>query len=125
MIAERGNTNVKHTACRLDEVARGGMREALLGKVAIVVVRTHDDRLYALRNICPHAGARLARGSLERVIVGDDVGSYALSDGYAVRCPWHGWEFDVSTGRCIADPERTRVRSYRVYVEDGDVIVER
>lgn len=116
---------MKHTVCRVDEVPRGGMREAMLGKIGIVLVRTEDDCVYALRNICPHAGANMARGSLERVVVGDDVGSYELSDRYAVRCPWHGWQFDVGTGRCVADPQRTRVRSYSVSVVNGDVIVER
>ena len=33
--------------------------------------------------------------------------------GEIIRCPWHGWEFDVRTGRSWFDPERTRVRSYR------------
>ena len=36
-----------------------------------------------------------------------------------VRCPWHGWEFDLRTGQSWFDPERTRVRSYRVSVENA------
>jgi 3-phenylpropionate/trans-cinnamate dioxygenase ferredoxin subunit len=38
-----------------------------------------------------------------------------------VRCPWHGWEFDLRTGRSWFDPERTRVRSYPVTVHRGVV----
>jgi 3-phenylpropionate/trans-cinnamate dioxygenase ferredoxin subunit len=38
-----------------------------------------------------------------------------------LRCPWHGWEFDLTTGRSVFNPHRTRVRSYRVSVEsDGE-----
>jgi 3-phenylpropionate/trans-cinnamate dioxygenase ferredoxin subunit len=37
--------------------------------------------------------------------------------GEILRCPWHGWEFDLRDGRSVVDPERTRVRSYPVEVE--------
>ena len=47
-------------------------------------------------------------------------GEYARgTDGEIIRCPWHGWEFDVRTGRSWFDPERTRVRSYRTGVRSG------
>ena len=38
-------------------------------------------------------------------------------DGEIVRCPWHGWEFDILTGRSIFNPHRTRVKAYDVTVE--------
>jgi 3-phenylpropionate/trans-cinnamate dioxygenase ferredoxin subunit len=38
-------------------------------------------------------------------------------DGEILRCPWHGWEFDITTGRSIFNPHRTRVRAYEVTVE--------
>ena len=37
--------------------------------------------------------------------------------------PWHGWQYDVATGRCLHDPD-TQVRAYEVKVEDGRVWVE-
>jgi 3-phenylpropionate/trans-cinnamate dioxygenase ferredoxin subunit len=47
-------------------------------------------------------------------------GEYARgADGEIIRCPWHGWEFSVRTGRSWFDPERTRVRSYRAGVRPG------
>jgi nitrite reductase/ring-hydroxylating ferredoxin subunit len=41
--------------------------------------------------------------------------------GSIVRCPWHKWEFEIATGRCLVD-ERLRLRRYAVRV-DGDEIV--
>jgi 3-phenylpropionate/trans-cinnamate dioxygenase ferredoxin subunit len=38
-------------------------------------------------------------------------------DGEILRCPWHGWEFDITTGRSIFNPHKTRVRAYEVTVE--------
>ena len=45
-------------------------------------------------------------------------GHYDHRPGEAhIRCPWHGWEFDLRTGQSWFDPEHMRVRSYRVSVE--------
>jgi 3-phenylpropionate/trans-cinnamate dioxygenase ferredoxin subunit len=41
-----------------------------------------------------------------------------------LRCPWHGWEFSLDTGRSIFDPDNVRVKAYAVAVVDGAVIVE-
>ena len=38
-------------------------------------------------------------------------------DGQILRCPWHGWEFDIATGRSVFNPHRLRVRTYDVTVE--------
>jgi 3-phenylpropionate/trans-cinnamate dioxygenase ferredoxin subunit len=48
-------------------------------------------------------------------------------EGEILRCPWHGWEFDIITGRSIFNPHRTRVKTYEVTVEtnrDEDESVE-
>lgn len=34
-----------------------------------------------------------------------------------LRCPWHGWEFDITAGRSIFNPRRTRVQTNEVTVE--------
>ena len=39
--------------------------------------------------------------------------------GEIIRCPWHGWEFDVRTGQSYCDPRRFRVRAYPAHVEPG------
>jgi nitrite reductase/ring-hydroxylating ferredoxin subunit len=44
-----------------------------------------DGILFALDNICPHAGAALARGR--------------ILDGM-IQCPLHGSKFDLRTGQC-------------------------
>ena len=116
---------MRHELFPVAELPAGQMRSVTVGNVAIVVVHTAAGNLHALRDRCSHRGATLSRGSVERVIVGDDVGSYELSADYLLRCPWHGFEFDVRTGRCLADPDRDRVRTYEVGVENGMVVLER
>ena len=59
-----------------------------------VAVFNIEGRLYAIGNRCPHRGGPLVRGTLE----------HRPDTGPAVRCPIHGWLFDLSTGRCINQP---------------------
>jgi nitrite reductase/ring-hydroxylating ferredoxin subunit len=39
-----------------------------------------------------------------------------------IRCPWHKWDFEIATGRCLVDA-RLRVRRYGVRVEGDDLVV--
>lgn len=77
---------------------------------------------YALRNACPHQGAPLCLGSLGGTSAPAAPGEYVWErEGEILSCPWHGWEFDIRTGRSLFDPRKTRVRSYEVAVEpDGE-----
>lgn len=84
-----------------------------------------DGRFYALRNRCPHEGARLCEGVLSGLVASTAPGEYTYQrSGEILRCPWHGWEFDVTTGLSSFDPGRTRVRAYPVSVEDDAVVLE-
>lgn len=117
---------MRHVVCSLDDLPAGTMLAATIDRVRIVVARTPDGEVHALRDACSHYGARLSLGTIKQLVVGGDVGEYELEPGcWVVQCPWHGYEFDLATGRCPADPERARVRVYRVTVEDGAVVVER
>jgi nitrite reductase/ring-hydroxylating ferredoxin subunit len=54
-----------------------------------------------------------------------EPGDYRYSrPGEILRCPWHGWEFDVRTGRSWCDPARIRTKTYEVGVEPGRSLVE-
>ncbi len=50
----------------------------------VIAVFNIDGELFALDGICPHQGGPLGKGKLV---------------GCIVTCPWHGWQFDVRTGR--------------------------
>ena len=72
---------------------------------------------HALRNVCPHQGAPLCLGSLGGTTLESAPGEYVWGrEGEILRCPWHGWEFDVRTGRSVFNPHRTRVKRYEVSV---------
>jgi nitrite reductase/ring-hydroxylating ferredoxin subunit len=75
---------------------------------------------FALRNRCPHQGGPLCEGRLSGSVISSKVGQYEYArDGEILRCPWHGWEFDIRTGHSWFDPAGTRVRTYPVTVESS------
>jgi hypothetical protein len=39
-----------------------------------------------------------------------------------LRCPWHGWEYDIRSGQSWCDPQDVRIKSYEVTVEPGERI---
>jgi nitrite reductase (NADH) small subunit len=83
-----------------------------------------DGRIYAVRNQCPHMGAPLCEGRIGGTFLPSDPHDYVYGmDNRVIRCPWHGWEFDLTTGRSLLEPDKVRVKVYPVTVEDGVVIL--
>jgi nitrite reductase/ring-hydroxylating ferredoxin subunit len=104
---------------RADEIAPGERKLVQVGGRSIGVFNVGGE-YYALRNRCPHQGGPLCEGFQFAPLGSAGPGEYARgTDGEIIRCPWHGWEFNVRTGRSWFDPERTRVRSYRAGVRSG------
>jgi 3-phenylpropionate/trans-cinnamate dioxygenase ferredoxin subunit len=116
---------MKHPVFPLSELEPGQMRATVVDGTELVVARDRDGTVYAMRNRCAHSGGPLAKGRLLEKVIGDDVDHYELSDELVLRCPWHGFEFELATGRCVADPEHLGVRSYPVTVENGTICVEK
>jgi len=74
-------------------------------------------KYYALRNLCPHQSAPLCLGELTGLTVSDEPGEIEWTrDGEILRCPWHGWEFDILNGRTVFE-SKARVKTYDVRVE--------
>jgi 3-phenylpropionate/trans-cinnamate dioxygenase ferredoxin subunit len=80
------------------------------------------EELIAIRNRCPHQGVQLCLGSVRYRESSNRPGSYDVSDQVVIRCPQHGWEFDVRTGQSPDDPQ-LRVAVYEARAEDGRVLV--
>jgi 3-phenylpropionate/trans-cinnamate dioxygenase ferredoxin subunit len=59
------------------------------------------------------------------LVESDAPGRYCYQRmGEIIRCPWHGWEFDLRTGKSWCDPARTWVKSYPSRVQPGASLVE-
>ena len=74
-----------------------------------VAVFNVEGRLYAIGNKCPHRGGPLSRGRVEG------------GANPAVRCPIHGWLFDLTTGACLNQPQ-AKVPAYQATCQNGEFI---
>jgi nitrite reductase/ring-hydroxylating ferredoxin subunit len=110
--------------CDLAEIPVGEARQFRVEGKEIALARVSEQEVYAIGGRCTHMRAALGKGRLE---------------GTTLTCPWHGSQFDVTSGRllrwvqepllarlaaCLVPPFLRRdVPSYEVKVEDGQVSV--
>lgn len=92
--------------CSVDAVAEGGQVVERVDDVEIAVIR-EDGNFYAIENVCPHQGGPVGEGKVE--------------DG-CVYCPWHGWQFELESGKHVQG--EATIQQYPVHVEDNDLFVE-
>lgn len=114
----------RHVIAPLQEFPPGSRRLVEVKGRSIVVFNI-DGELFALANRCPHQGGSLFHGRLVGLLEAREPGCYRYSRrGEIVRCPWHGWEFDVRSGKSWCEPDRVRARQFPVAVASGAALVE-
>lgn len=83
-----------------------------------------EGQFYALKNSCIHDQAPVCLGSIDGAYLPSAYGEYVWGkEGQILRCPWHGWEFDITTGASIFEPS-ARLTTYPVTVIDDRLMVE-
>jgi nitrite reductase (NADH) small subunit len=81
-------------------------------------------KFYALKNSCIHDQAPVCLGQIGATYLPSAPGEFIRGlEAQVLRCPWHGWEFDITTGHSLFDPE-TKLATYPVTVEAGQIVVE-
>jgi nitrite reductase/ring-hydroxylating ferredoxin subunit len=92
-------------------------------QVGVVLWRSE---VFALRNVCPHEYGPVCSGIALPLIVGDGTGEMAVDeDRLVIVCPWHGWEFDVRTGRAAWAAEASyKLKTYPAKLEAGRIMVD-
>ena len=91
----------------LQEIPPQGARVVETGAGDVAVFRTLDDRVFALRDRCPHRGGPLSQG---------------IVFGHRVACPLHNWLIDLDSGNAVA-PDEGCTPSYPVRVSEGRVFL--
>ena len=96
------------TIAKKSELRPGEGKIAEAGGTSLAVFNVGGD-FHVIENTCCHRGGPLGEGDL---------------DGTVVTCPWHGWRYDVTSGKCLAPNPAASVKSYRATVEGDEVKVE-
>ena len=109
----------KYQVATTDEIPVGERKIVTVAGRSIGVFNVAGT-YFALRNTCPHQGGPLCDGPITGFLTARVPGEYSYTRrGEILKCPWHGWEFDIKTGQSWVDPEKTRVRTYPVTVEEA------
>jgi nitrite reductase (NADH) small subunit len=94
-------------AARATDIAPGQIREIRLEETTIAVANV-GGQFHAINNTCLHRGGPLGQGAMQ---------------GSVVTCPWHGWSFDVTSGK-VAGSQTVGVACYSVELRGEDVYVD-
>ena len=94
---------------QMAEFPVGSLKKIAFGGEDILVANV-GGKLYAIANTCTHRGGPLDEGELE---------------GNNVICPWHGGQFDVTTGKVVGPPPTKDEILFDVRVEGSDVLMKR
>lgn len=100
----------------------GEVRMLVVGRHRIGLFAVGTD-LHALADRCPHRGAPLCSAGVVATPIEAHGSELRIGRPRSVlRCPWHKWDFEIASGRCLVD-DRLRVRRYDVRVEGDDIVV--
>jgi len=94
-------------AAKVSEIPPGSIKELQVAGRPVALANI-GGTFYAIDNTCLHRGGPLGQGQLE---------------GSVVTCPWHGWQFDVTTGKAVMDPT-AGVGCFRTEVQGDEVFLE-
>lgn len=110
--------------CDLEDLQEGKAFPVRVGGRNLVLVRW-EENVFALRDICPHMSRALEGGNVVPGIwPGERLGDLVVrADRPVIKCPWHGWMYDLTNGRCPGD-EEVRVATYQTRVLDNRVLVD-
>jgi nitrite reductase/ring-hydroxylating ferredoxin subunit len=113
----------RHVVAKVAELPPGSRRLVTIRGQDVVVFNVGGE-YFALLDRCPHQGGSLSRGKLTGLVEASAPGEVRYSRrGEIIRCPWHGWEYDLRTGKSFCDPARLRVRNYEATTMPGTELV--
>ena len=113
----------KHVVAAVSDIPPGSRKLVTVRGRPIVVFNIKGE-FFGLFNRCPHQGGELVNGTLCGLIQSKEPGEYTYTrEGEVLRCPWHGWEFDIRTGQSWCEPSKIQTRSYPVEVAQGGELV--
>jgi nitrite reductase/ring-hydroxylating ferredoxin subunit len=118
----------RHAVASADAVSPGERLLVEVEGVEIAVFNVDGD-YRAYPNWCAHQGGPACEGRL----TGRATATYDretletsvewVAEGETLICPWHDWEYDVRSGRCVSKPD-VQLPAYPVGVEDGELVVD-
>lgn len=114
----------KYVVARVGDIAEG---ERIIVEVAgrSIGVFNVEGTFYAFLNRCPHRGAELCKGDVVNLLESNAPADWRVDRTRKfLACPWHGWEFELTTGQSWVSPDNMRARPFNLDVESGEVVTD-
>ena len=101
-----------------------GERKLITVRGRSIVIFNLDGEFFGMLDRCPHQGASLCKGRLVGLVESSKPGQYNFSrKDEIVRCAWHGWEFDIRTGKSRCEPEKIKATQYGIDIKKGSDVI--
>ncbi len=114
-----------HVVAKVADVPEGAHKVVELRGRQVGIFNIRGE-LHALPNICPHQTGPLCEAKILTGSMRSDATTgwkpEWVHDGEIVVCPWHGLEYHIPTGRCLAF-EHIKLRRYDVRVDGDDIVI--
>lgn len=112
--------------CGENELPNGAARIVRTGSLEIGVIK-HEGKYFAYRNLCPHQGGPACEGIRMpgvRALIRDGLfeGNTFDNEDMHIVCPWHGYEYHLSDGKNVCDPN-LKLQKFEVIEKEGAVYV--
>ena len=110
----------RHIVATVDEIPPG-QRKLVNANGRDIIIFNVDGEYFAVGNRCPHEGASLCKGRVVGLVEATEPGAYRYSRrGELIRCPWHGWEYDLESGEFMGN-RRWKLRKFETERRGDDV----
>jgi 3-phenylpropionate/trans-cinnamate dioxygenase ferredoxin subunit len=90
-----------------EKMRQNSVKLCFLKGIGVLLIRKAENEFYAVSNKCAHMACPLAGGVL---------------DGYILKCPCHGWRFDIRTGELL-EAKEIKIKLYEWKIIDGNICV--
>lgn len=108
--------------CSAEELQEGERRLFEVDGVEIGLIRA-EGTCYAFRNSCPHQGVPMLYGSVVGTMLPSEPQEYVYGlHNEIIRCPLHGWEFNLKTGKALFSPQ-VSIKMYDAKEEDNEIVL--
>lgn len=97
----------EHKVAKTSDISAGQGKSFNINDQEIAVFN-QDGQFFAIDNTCKHRGGSLVEGTLE---------------GDTITCPLHGWQYKITSGECLMNPQVT-LQTFAVKVENDEVCLE-
>jgi nitrite reductase/ring-hydroxylating ferredoxin subunit len=114
---------VRHDVGAVSDFPLNQFRTFEISGRPVGVVRTSQG-FFAVRNRCPHQAANICAGRVAGTMVPSKPFEYDYSEEtLVVVCPWHRWEFELSSGASFGRVTNKRLVTYPVEVDEDQVYI--